>query len=147
MIITAKRVIVAAKRPPPPARPARPRCDRLSSLSTFFVCPTKCLFSLRVTEWPCRDLLFDGMPGNGAGLPVPKTDEWPKITEWLVDERSAFLRFKLLRYILHERSQAKVLRYYSHVIRIKRAALPMYKVYQYNVQVAFIQSVIDPKRH
>ena len=40
--------------------------------------------------------------------------------------------------------QAKFLRYYSHVIRIKRAAVPMYKVYQYNVQVAFIQSVIDP---
>ena len=36
------------------------------------------------------------MPGNGAGMPVPKTDEWPKITEWLADERSAFLRFKLL---------------------------------------------------
>jgi hypothetical protein len=34
------------------------------------------------------------MSGNGAGLPAPKTDEWPKITEWLA--RSAFLRFKLL---------------------------------------------------
>ena len=38
------------------------------------------------------------MSVNGTGLTFPKRDEWSKIKpeEWFADERSAFLRFKLL---------------------------------------------------